>query len=90
MVWTISTLSAELEKLLTRISSDLQNTLVNLDGSLKDIDNGTHIRIPMDAGYVNYYKSETSCEISLWIKERISQKVTQEANSLYNTKSDEL
>jgi len=89
MVWTISTLSAELEKLLARISSDLANTLVNLDGSLKVIDNGTHIRIPMDAGYVNYYKSQKSCEITLWIKEILTIK-EEEPNSLYNTKSDEL
>ncbi len=69
MVWTTSTLSEELEKLLTRISNDLANTLVNLDGSLKDIDSGTHIRIPTGAGYVNYFKSPKDYEISIWLRE---------------------
>ncbi len=80
MTWTISTLSAELERLLSRISIDLANTLVNLDGSLKDIDNGTHIKIPMDAGYVNCYKSVSSLEISIWLKEIISQPIQQNLN----------
>ncbi len=73
MVWTTSTLSEELEKLLNRISDDLASTLVNLDGSLKDIDNGTHIRIPTDAGYVNCYKSVNSLEISIWLKDKLTQ-----------------
>ncbi len=89
MVWTISTLSAELEKLLTRISNDLVNTLVNLDGSLKDIGSGTHIKIPMDVGFVNYYRLPKSCEITIYLKERLVEKET-EALDLYNTKSDEL
>ncbi len=89
MVWTTSTLSAELEKMLSRISNDLVNTLANLDGNQKDIDSGTHIRIPMDAGYVNYFKSPNFYEISIWLKERVqtNQAIQQD---LYNTKSDEL
>ncbi len=56
-------------KLLDRTVNDLMSTLVNLSGSLKDIECGTRIKIPTRAGYVNFYKSVESCEISLWLKE---------------------
>ena len=71
MEWTISTLSEELAKLLDRISTDLESTLVSLDGSLKDIGNGTHIKIPTGAGYVNFFKSQNNYEISIWLKEKL-------------------
>ncbi len=44
------------------------------DGSQKDIGNGTHIKIPMDVGYVNYYKSVNSFEITVWMRLEIQQK----------------
>ncbi len=55
--------------LLDRTVNDLMSTLVNLSGNLRDIECGTRIKIPIRAGYVNFYKSVESCEISLWIKE---------------------
>jgi len=45
------------------------STLVNLSGSLKDIECGTRIKIPIPAGYVNFYKSSESFEMSVWLKE---------------------
>ncbi len=56
-------------KLLERTYTDLMSTLVNLSGSLKDIECGTHIKIPIPAGYVRFYKSSESYEMSLWLKE---------------------
>lgn len=62
----------EMEKLLARISEDVTSTLVNLSGSQKGIECGTHIKIPMDAGYVNYFKSlENSETVSLWYRQTI-------------------
>ncbi len=65
---TILTLSESLTKLLYRISNEFMNTSKNLDGNLKDIGNGTHIKIPTDAGYVNFYRSANSYEITAWMK----------------------
>ncbi len=65
----------------------------NLDGNLKDIDSGTHIKIPTDAGYVNFYKSPNSYEITLWMKLNIQDnlKIKEEhSKNLNNTKSTEL
>ncbi len=56
-------------KLLDRTLNDLMSTLVNLSGSLTDIECGTRIKIPTRAGYVNFYRSLESYEISLWLKE---------------------
>ncbi len=65
-------LTEEMMKLAERISNDLTSTLVNLSGNLKDIECGTHIKIPMDVGYVNYYKSVTNCEtLTSYLKEEI-------------------
>ncbi len=58
-----------MEKLLDRTSNDLMSTLVNLSGNLKDIECGTHIKIPIAAGYVKFYKSLESYEMSLWLKD---------------------
>ncbi len=66
---TYQILSAEMTKLLDRIYSDLMSTLVSLSGSLKDIECGTRIKIPIAAGYVNFYKSLESYEMSVWLKE---------------------
>jgi len=89
---TILTLSALLEKTLKNISSEFMSTCKNLDGSLKDIGNGTHIKIPTDVGYVNFYRSVNSYEITAWMKLSIQDnlKIKQEHTlQLNNTKSDE-
>ncbi len=71
MTKEIQTLSEEMENLSARILSDLQSTLVNLSGNLKDIDYGTHIKIPMGAGYVKFYKSADAWNLSCWISENL-------------------
>ncbi len=71
MTSATQTLTEEMEKLSSRIMDDLTSTIVNLSGSLKDIECGTHIRIPMGAGYVNYYKSQEAESITFWLKEAI-------------------
>ncbi len=75
MKWTISTLSEHLEKYSLITYCDFLSTLKNLDGNLKDIANGTHIKIPTDVGYVNFYKSMNSLEITVWMKSSIQEKV---------------
>jgi len=65
----------------------------SLDGNLKDIANGTHIKIPMDVGYVNFYRLQNSYEITAWMKLEIQDnlQIRQEMQQqLNNTKSDEL
>ncbi len=65
----------------------------NLDGNLKDIGNGTHIKIPMDVGYVNFYRLPNSYEITVWMKLEIQDNLQIKAEmqqQLNNTKSDEL
>ncbi len=65
----------------------------NLDGNLKDIDSGTHIKIPTDAGYVNFYRSANSFEITAWMKLIIQDNLQiklEMQQQLNNTKSDEL
>jgi len=93
MEWKTSTLSEFLEKTLNNISIEWQNTLRNLDGNLKDIGSGTHIKILMDAGYVNFYRLANSFEITVWIKSNIQDnlKIKQEHQETLNkTKSDKL
>ena len=67
----IPLLSEELEKLLTRTSNDFMSLLVNLDGNLTDILDGTLIKIPMDAGYVKLYKTANKCSLSLWLSNEL-------------------
>jgi len=62
-------LCKEMESLLDRTLNDLMSTLVNLSGNLTDIECGTRIKIPTRAGYVNFYRSLESYEISIWLKE---------------------
>ncbi len=72
MTSEILVLTEEMTKLSYRISADLMSTLVNLSGSLKDIECGTHIKIPTAAGYVSYYKSSDNSEkLVLYLKEEI-------------------
>ena len=65
---TISTLSVLLEKYFAITSTDFLSISKNLDGNLRDIVSGTHIKIPMDVGYVNFYRSQNSFEITVWMK----------------------
>jgi len=69
---TISILSAELEKLGNRTLADLENFLVELDGSLRATERGTHIKIPLDAGYVSCWTSATGYSITLYLRQEIT------------------
>ncbi len=65
----------------------------SLDGNLKDIGSGTHIKIPTDVGYVNFYRLQNSFEITAWMKLNIqdNQRIKMEhTQNLLKTKSDEL
>ncbi len=62
----------------------------NLDGNLRDIGSGTHIKIPMDAGYVNFYRSQNSYEITAWMKLTIQDNLKIALEHSNNTKSDKL
>ncbi len=62
----------------------------SLDGNLKDIGNGTHIKIPMDAGYVNFYRLLNSYEITVWMKLLIQDNLKIALEHSNNTKSTEL
>ncbi len=90
MEWKTSTLSAFLEKILESTSIEWLNMSKSLDGNLKDIANGTHIKIPMDAGYVNFYRLQNSFEITVWMKLEVqdNQRIALEHSN--NTKSTEL
>ncbi len=66
--------------LLDRTVNDLMSTLVNLSGNLKDIECGTRIKIPIRAGYVNFYKSVESYEITLWLKEAMMTTIPENLN----------
>ncbi len=93
MEWTISTLSVFLEKHSKFISEGCTNMCKSLDGNLKGIANGTHIKIPTAAGYVNFYKSANSFEITAWTKFVIqtnSQIKEEHQSNLNKTKSTEL
>ncbi len=62
----------------------------NLDGNLKGIANGTHIKIPMDVGYVNFYRLQNSYEITAWMKLEIQDNLQikdEMQQQLNNTKS---
>ncbi len=91
---TISMLSSELEKLGNRMLADLESFLVEFDGSLKDIEPGTHIKIPLGAGYVSFWISATDCSMTVWLKETVLETPTDldkrnsiETMNFNNTKS---
>ncbi len=66
----ILVLTEEMTKLIARIEADLTSTLVNLSGSLKGIECGTHIKIPTAVGYASYYKSQEGTEnLTLYLKD---------------------
>ncbi len=62
----------------------------NLDGNLRDIGSGTHIKIPTDVGYVNFYRSQNSYEITAWMKLTIQDNLKIALEHSNNTKSDKL
>ncbi len=62
----------------------------NLDGNLKDIVNGTHIKIPTDVGYVNFYRLQNSFEITVWMKLLVQDNLKIALEHSNNTKLDEL
>ncbi len=62
----------------------------NLDGNLKDIGSGTHIKIPTDVGYVNFYRLQNSFEITVWMKLLIQDNLKIALEHSNNTKLDEL
>ncbi len=90
MEWKISTLSEYLENYSRNTSREFMNTCRNLDGRVKGIANGTHIKIPTDVGYVNFYKSANSYEITAWMKLEIQRKSQELQEQLNQTKSEEL
>ncbi len=69
---TIQILTEEMEKFLQVTCQEFQNTLVNLSGNLKDIECGTHIKIPIPVGYVSCYKSPEALKLSLWISDEVT------------------
>ncbi len=90
---TILTLSALMEKYSVLTSSEFMSMCKNLDGNLKDIGNGTHIKIPTAVGYVNFYRSANSYEITAWMKLNIQDNLQikmEHSNLLNNTKLTEL
>jgi len=62
----------------------------SLDGNLKDIGNGTHIKIPTDAGYVNFYRLQNSYEITAWMKLTVQDNLKIALEHSNNTKLNEL
>ncbi len=75
---TTSMLSSELESLGIRILNDLENFLVEFDGSLKAISPGTLIKIPLGAGYVKFWISaiDSSTTINCWLTETVTKNTT--------------
>ena len=67
----IPVLSEEMEKLLDRTLTDFMSLLGNISGNLKDISDGTHIKIPLDAGYVKLFKTQSKLTLSLWLSNEL-------------------
>jgi len=83
-------LSESLKRTLLLTSIEWGNMCKNLDGNLKDIGSGTHIKIPTDVGYVNFYRSQNSYEITVWTKLTVQDNLKIALEHSNNTKSDEL
>jgi len=83
----IPILTEQMENLLTNGYQEFLNTLVNLSGSLKDIECGTHIKIPIPAGYVSCYKSEDALKLSLWISDQVYTNLVNDEGQQLITKS---
>jgi len=71
---TTQILIEQMESLLTTTYQEFLNTIVNLSGSLKDIECGTHIKIPIPAGYVSFYRSDDALKMSLWLSDTVQEK----------------
>ncbi len=71
---TTQTLTAEMTNLLQTTYQELQNFLVNWSGNLKGIECGTHIKIPIPAGYVSCYKSVEGLSVKLWFSDTLIEK----------------
>ncbi len=67
----IPVLTAEMDNLLTTMYQSFQNFLVNWSGNQKDIECGTHIKIPIPAGYVSFYKSDEAFKVSCWLSDTV-------------------
>jgi len=90
---TISILSEFLENFSTNTLKEFMIMSKSLDGNLKDIGSGTHIKIPTDVGYVNFYRSANSYETTVWMKLIIQDNLqikTEHQQVLNKTKSKEL
>jgi len=81
----ILTLSELLVNYFQPTSIEFMSMCKSLDGNLKDIGNGTHIKIPMDAGYVNFYRSVNSYEITVWMKLEIQDNLAIKAQHQVNS-----
>ncbi len=81
-------MSESLKKALLNTCLEWENTSKSLDGNLKDIGSGTHIKIPMDVGYVNFYRSQNSFEITVWMKLIVQDNLKIAMEHSNNTKSD--
>ncbi len=86
----IQVLTEQMENLLTISYQEYLKCLVNLSGSLKDIECGTHIKIPIPAGYVSCYKSDENLKVSLWISDTVSLNLNDDDHQELITKSTQL
>ncbi len=84
---TIQVLIEQMENLLQTSYQEFLTCLVNLSGNLKDIECGTHIKIPIPAGYVSCYKSDENLKVSLWITDTVSLNLNEEPEQELLTKS---
>ena len=87
---TISTLSVLMVNFCRNILKECTSMSLSLDGNLKDIGSGTHIKIPTDVGYVNFYRSANSYEITAWMKLTVQDNLKIALEHSNNTKSDKL
>ncbi len=82
---TIQILTEQMERLLTLGYQEFLNTIVNLSGNLKDIECGTHIKIPIPVGYVSCYKSEEALKLSLWISDTVQLDLKDQSQTKINS-----
>jgi len=85
---TIQILSEQMESLLETISFEYQKCLVNLSGSLKDIECGTLIKIPIPVGFVKLYKYADTLKLSCWIEDEVTQSLTKKQAKASKTEID--
>ena len=78
---TTSILLEEMEKLSSRMESDFMTSLIDLSGKAKDIECGTHIKIPMAAGYVSCFKSSEGFTMRFYMSETILNTMNQKTDA---------